>query len=119
MDSKLAKSGPRPRTRPGREDKGRWSSARKVEVVLRMLKGESLDALSRELGITAARLAQWRDTALASMQGGLKSREADERDAEIRSLRAKVGELTMDVEVLEAFVERVDPAHRPPLRRPR
>jgi hypothetical protein len=35
--------------------------ARKVEVVLRMLKGESLDALSRELGITAARLAQWWD----------------------------------------------------------
>lgn len=119
MEPKPQGQSPRPRTRPGREDKGRWSSARKVEVVLRILKGESLDALSRELGVTAARLAQWRDAALAAMQGGLKSRAADERDTEIRSLRAKVGELTMDVEVLEAFVERVDPAHRPPLRRPR
>lgn len=119
MDSNQQGSRSRSRSRPGREDKGRWSSARKAEVVLRILKGESLDALSRELKVTAARLAQWRDAALAAMQGGLKSREADERDAEIRSLRAKVGELTMDVEVLEAFVERVDPAHRPPLRRPR
>lgn len=41
------------------------------------------------------------------------------RDAEIRSLRAKVGELMMDTELLEAFVDRVDPAHRPPLRRPK
>lgn len=119
MDSKPKGRDPRSRTRPGREDKGRWSSARKVEVVLRIVKGESLDALSRELGVTAARLAEWRDAALAAMQGGLKSRDADERDAEIRSLRAKVGELTMDNELYRAFVERVDPAHRPPLRRPR
>jgi len=87
--------------------------------VLRILKGEDLDALSRELKVTAARLAEWRDGALASMQAGLKSREADGRETEIRSLRAKVGELMMDKELLEAFVERVDPAHRPPLRRPR
>ena len=119
MESKPQGSGLRPRSRPGREDKGRWSSARKAEVVLRIVKGESLDALSRELGVTAARLAEWRDAALAAMQQGLKSRDVDERDAEIRSLRAKVGELTMDNELYRAFVERVDPAHRPPLRRPR
>jgi hypothetical protein len=88
-------------------------------VVLRILKGESLDGLSRELGITAARLAQWRDAAVRSMQHGLKSRAADDRDAEIARLRAKVGELMMDNELYQAFVERVDPAHRPPLRRPR
>lgn len=32
---------------PGR----RWSAGRQREVVLRMLRGESLDALSRELGV--------------------------------------------------------------------
>lgn len=119
MDLKPQKSGPRPRSRPGREDKGRWSSTRKAEIVLRILKGEDLDGLSRELGVTAARLAQWRDAGLAAMQGGLQSRAADERDVEIARLRAKVGELTMDNELYRAFVERVDPAHRPPLRRPR
>jgi transposase len=103
----------------GRGGRGRWGATRKMELVLRILKGEDLDTLSREVKVTAARLAQWRDEALASMQSGLKSREADGRDAEIRSLRAKVGELMMDKELLEAFVERVDPAHRPPLRRPK
>lgn len=94
-------------------------SGRKLAVVLRILKGEDLDALSRELKLTAARLAEWRDAAVASMQTGLRSREVDGRDTEIRALRAKVGELMMEQELLEAFVERVDPAHRPPSRRPR
>jgi hypothetical protein len=34
-------------------ERGRWSSRRKTEVVLRALRGEDLDALSRELGVTA------------------------------------------------------------------
>ena len=45
-----------------RQDKGRWSSRRKTEVVLRILRGETLDALSRELGVSSARLAQARGT---------------------------------------------------------
>jgi len=46
-----------------RQDKGRWSSRCKAEVVLRLFRGETLDALSRELGVSAARLAEWRDEA--------------------------------------------------------
>jgi hypothetical protein len=38
----------------------RFSTKRKVEAVLRLLRGEELDALSRELGVTAARLSKWR-----------------------------------------------------------
>ena len=99
-------------------ERGRWSSGKKLEVVLRVLRGEDLDALSREVGVTAARLAGWRDVFLAGGQAALKSRVRDHRDEEIRRLRAKVGELTMDKELLEHFFERVDPANRPPLRRP-
>lgn len=36
----------------------RWSAARKREVVLRLLRGESVDELSRELGIEIYRLEQ-------------------------------------------------------------
>ncbi len=43
-----------------RLDKGRWSSGRKAEVVLRILRGEILDALSRELGVSSARFARGR-----------------------------------------------------------
>ena len=39
---------------PGRSDRGRFPSRRKMEAVLRLLRGETLDALSRELGVTAA-----------------------------------------------------------------
>ncbi len=63
-----------------RQDKGRWSSRRKTEVVLRLFRGETLDAHSRELGVTPGKLAEWRDGALAGMQAGLHSREPDHRD---------------------------------------
>jgi hypothetical protein len=39
-------------------DRGRWSSRCKTEVVLRLFRGETLDALSRELGVTPGKLAQ-------------------------------------------------------------
>ena len=41
-------------------ERGRWSSKRKVEVVLRLLKGETLDAVSRQLSVSTQRLSQWR-----------------------------------------------------------
>jgi hypothetical protein len=89
-------------------DRGRWSSRRKLEVVLRALRGEPLDALSRELGVTAGAIAQWRDQVLAAGQAAVRSRPADERDDEIARLRAKVGELTMDNELLQERARRAE-----------
>jgi transposase-like protein len=82
------------------KERGRFSSKRKAEAVLRSLRGEDLDALSRELRVTAATLAQWRECFLAGGQASLKSRPEDERDGEIRRLQAKVGEITMENELL-------------------
>jgi hypothetical protein len=81
-------------------DRGRFSAKRKTDAVLRLLRGEELDLLSRELGVTAATLSSWREDFLAGGQAALKSRPADERNDEIARLRAKVGELTMDNELL-------------------
>ena len=81
-------------------ERGRFSSRRKTEVVLRVLRGEELDLLSRELGVTAATLSQWRDRFLAAGQAALRSRLADERDEEVHRLQAKVGEITMANELL-------------------
>ncbi len=83
-----------------RSERGRFSSRRKTEAVLRLLRGEELDALSRELGVTAATLASWRDRFLAGGEGSLKSRPADDRDEEIHRLQAKVGAITMENELL-------------------
>ena len=65
-----------------------------------MLRGEELDALSRELGVIAATLAQWRDRFLVAGEGSLKSRPADDRDEEIHGLQAQVGAITMENELL-------------------
>jgi transposase-like protein len=77
-----------------------------------VLRGEPLDSLARELGVTAATLAHWREEFLAGGQTALKRRPADERDDEIRRLRAKVGEITMNNEL---FLER---CHRLEANRP-
>ena len=69
-----SKGGRRPTVEAGAapvSDRGRWSSRRKMEVVLRLLRGEDMDAVSRELRVTAARLAQWRDEFLSGGQGAL------------------------------------------------
>ena len=85
---------------PNSGERGRFSSQRKSATVLRLLRGEDLELVSRELGVTAATLSGWRDDFLASGQAALKSRPTDDRDDEIARLRAKVGELTMDNELL-------------------
>ncbi len=92
-------------------ERGRWSSRRKTEVVLRLLRGEALDALSRELGVTAATLAHWRDQFLAAGQAGVRSRATDARDEDVARLRAKIGELTMENELLRERAERAEAGH--------
>ena len=47
---------------------GRFSARRKRETVRRLLRGEDLESVSRELGITAARASPWRDQFLAAGQ---------------------------------------------------
>ncbi len=78
----------------------RFSTKRKVEAVLQLLRGEELDALSRELGVTAAKLSQWRDRFLATGSASLKARPRDARDEEIARLKEVIGELTMRNELL-------------------
>jgi hypothetical protein len=78
----------------------RWTVSRKREVVLRMLCGESLDKLSRELGVEIYRLEKWRDRALSSMEVGLKKRKGDPVQAELDAAMKRLGQLTMENELL-------------------
>src|ERR687893_769296 len=62
--------------RPGPLAPGqRWSAARKREVVLRLLRGEAAELLSRELGLPIFKLEQWRRKADAALEGAPKARE--------------------------------------------
>jgi transposase-like protein len=78
-----------------------------LETVLRLLRGESLDGLSRKLGVTAARLSAWRDTFLAHGRSARLTRQPDAKDEEIRRLRAKIGEITMENELFREEARRL------------
>ena len=78
----------------------RWTVSRKREVVLRMFRGESLDSLSRELGVEIYRLDEWRESALSGMETGLKSRRGDPVQTELDTAMKRIGELAMENELL-------------------
>src|SRR5919199_1733496 len=101
----------------GPEPERRFSAPRKLAAVTRLLRGETL---ARELNVTAARLSEWRDRALAGAEAAMKARERDGRDDEVLRLKAKLGEVTMANELLErkiAALENGRPLGRRRLRR--
>src|SRR5215218_719420 len=80
----------------------RWSVARKREVVLRLQRGASTEHLSRELGLPIYKLEQWRQKADAALEGALKEREVDTAAGELAAALQRIGELSMEVELLRA-----------------
>ena len=94
----------------------RMSAKRKQSAILRLLRGEDLELVSRELGVPAAELSAWRGAFLAAGEASLKTRLADGRDVEIGRLKAKVGDLTMTNELLATKIEHLE-AGRPLARR--
>ena len=83
----------------------RWTVARKREVVLRLLRDEPVQLLSRQLGVEIFRLEQWREKAIGGIGASLKQRKGDPVQAELDSAMKRIGELTMQVELLEAKTE--------------
>ena len=86
----------------------RFSVKRKSVAVLRLLRGEDLELVSREYKVTAATLSQWRETLLAGGQSSLQSKKADVRDDQLQQLQSNVGELTMANDLLEHKIERME-----------
>ena len=78
----------------------RWCVNRKREVVLRLLRGESVDALSRELGVESYRLEEWKQRALGGIDASLRERETTSDRVELDAALKRLGELMMDHELL-------------------
>jgi hypothetical protein len=87
----------------------RWSANRKKEVVLRLLRGEPLDALSRETGIEIYLLENWHRKALQAIETALKSREGDPLAAELDAAMKRIGEISMENELLREKARRAHP----------
>lgn len=79
----------------------------KTEAVLRMLRGEDIEHLSRELGVTAATLTEWRELFLAGGAEAFKRRPVKE-EAELKRLNAKIGEQAMENELLREKIARME-----------
>jgi transposase len=90
----------------------RWSVNRKRDVVLRLLRGEAAEDLSRELGVPLYKLERWRQKAEAALDGALKERETDAVSDELATAMQRVGELSMEVELLRSRIERPGPLAR-------
>jgi transposase len=97
----------------------RFSVQRKMAVVARLLRGEPLELVTRETNVPIQKLTEWRDRALAGAASALKERERDDRDDEIARLKAKVGEITMDNELLYSKIDALENKRPLARRRPR
>jgi transposase len=78
----------------------RWSANRKKEVVLRLLRDEPVDSISREVSVPIYRLEEWRERALAGVDARVKERENDPLEAKLGEATRRIGELVMEVEIL-------------------
>ena len=92
----------------------RWNTKRKVEVVLELLKGRSLEDLSRESGQPAHVISDWRNSFLQGAESGLKGDthpdqpNNDPISIENRQLKAKIGSLVMDNDLLYEKIARME-----------
>ena len=80
----------------------RWSAIRKRDAVMRLVRGESLDAVSREVGVEVYRLEAWKSRAQAGLELGLKERDGEPLAAELDAGKRHIGELSMENELLRS-----------------
>jgi transposase len=87
----------------------RWSAKRKADVVLRLIRGEDIDEVSRAVGVATHRLHEWREEALLNLEDGFKQRVNDPKDAQLSRAKEQIGELSMEVELLKAKIAKKGP----------
>ena len=83
----------------------RWSVQRKQEIVLRLLRGDPLDQVSRETQVSAHELESWQRRFMDAGQRGLRTRQ-DPEERELTLAKAKLGELMMRLELAEVLIEK-------------
>ena len=86
------------------EEVQRWTAKRRVALVLSLLKAETTAAeAARRHGLKVAEVEEWRDRFLLGAENALRARPKEEealREEELNRLKRKVGELTMDLDIL-------------------
>ena len=82
----------------------RWTAKRRVALVLELLRGETTAAqAARKYSLTMSESEGWKEAFLSGAENALRSRPRDEeamKEAQIKKLKQKVGELVMERDVL-------------------
>ena len=94
---------------PGRG--GRMSRQRKTAAVLRLLRGEDLEVVSRSLGVTAATLTGWRDAFLAAGEAALATKSTTGEELESDRLKARLGAALIERDLLEEKIATLEANH--------
>lgn len=87
----------------------RWSARKKSQVVLRLLRGESIDSVSREIGLPTYILDDWRQQAVLGMESSLKSYDNNPLSNELDKAMKRIGELSMENELLKERCRKQSP----------
>jgi len=94
------------------------SRQRKSAAVLRLLRGEDLETVSRELGVTAATLTNWHDGFLAAGEAALTTRAVTGEELQSDRLKARLGAALIERDLLNEKIALLE-ANRPFARRRR
>jgi len=94
------------------------SGQRKSAAVLRLLRGEDLEMVSRSLGVTAATLSGWREAFLAAGEAALSTKPTSGEELESERLKAKLGAALIERDLLHEKIALLE-ANRPLARRRR
>jgi len=86
------------------EEVQRWTAKRRAALVISLLKDETTAAeAARRHGLKVAEVEEWRDRFLLGAENALCARPKEDealREEEVNRLKRKVGELTMDLDIL-------------------
>ncbi len=92
------------------EEVQRWTAKRRAALVISLLKGETTAVeAARRHGLKVAEVEEWRDRFLLGAENALRARQKEDealREEEINRLKRKVGELTMDLDIVREATRR-------------
>src|SRR5260221_573470 len=96
------------------------SRQRKTAAVLRLLRGEDLETVSRELGVTAATLTGWHDAFVAAGEAALTTPPGSAEELESDRLKARLGAGLIERDLLKEKIGLLgaDPPFSPRRRKP-
>jgi len=91
------------------EEVQRWTAKRRAALVISLLKGETTAEAASRHWLKVAEVEGWRDRFLLGAENALRARQKEDealREEEINRLKRKVGELTMDLDILREAARR-------------